>query len=116
MKLLERGIPLRIVQILKYWYCHQALCASWGNTKSSIFNMSNGIRQGSVMSLHLFNVYVEDLNFKSNESGVGCHMANTPTNNLSYGDDLVLLAPCASALNELLGVCLEFSNKSGLNI
>ena len=115
-KIIETGIPLYIVQILRYWYGHQDLCASLGNTRSRIYNMSNGIRQGSILSPHLFNVYVDDLNFKLNEIGVGCHIAGTPTNNLLYADDLVLLAPCASALNELLSVCYEFANDNHITV
>ena len=43
---------------------------------------------------------------------IGCHIANTPMNNFSYADDLVLIAPSAIAINELLGVCDDFASEN----
>ena len=71
--------------------------------------MKNGIRQGSILSPHLFNVYVDRLNYDLNGSGIGCHLANTPMNNFSYADDLVIVSPSASALNDLLKYCEQFA-------
>ena len=71
--------------------------------------MKNGIRQGSILSPHLFSVYVDDLNSHLNSCKVGCHLGSKPMNNLSYADDLVLIAPSASALNDLLKVCHAFA-------
>ena len=108
-KLIRRGVPLYALQILKYWYCNQSLCAGWGVSLSQSFCMSNGIRQGSLLSPLLFSVYVDDLNHRLNEKCIGCHIGDTPMNNLSYADDLVLLAPSPVAINELLNVCDKFA-------
>ena len=62
--------------------------------------MKNGIRQGSILSPHLFNVYVDGLNHSLNGSRIGCHIANEAMNNFSYADDLVLLAPSTSGYVE----------------
>ena len=70
--------------------------------------MSNRIRQGSILSPYLFNVYVDDLNHILNKARIGCHIADKPTNNFSYADDLVILAPCAATLNELSTKCGNF--------
>ena len=40
-----------------------------------------------------------------NASNIGCFINNASCNHLFYADDLCLLAPCASALQELLNVC-----------
>ena len=77
----------------------------WGSVRSLAFTMSNGIRQGSVLSPHLFSVYVDDLSHMLNGSVLGCHIAGTPANNFSYADDLAIVCPSAVALNDLLGVC-----------
>ena len=73
--------------------------------------MKNGIRQGSILSPHFFNVYVDELNYALSNSRVGCHLADKPMNNLSYADDLVLIAPSTSALNELLQICQSFASE-----
>ena len=112
VKLIERDTPLYIVLMLKFWYTSQDLFVGWGNFQSEPFKMKNGIRQGSLLSPHLFNVYVDDLNFRLNEKGVGCHIAGLPMNNLSYADDLVLISPSPAASNDLLGVCDEFAKEN----
>ena len=100
-----RGTPRKLIETLEFWFSHQMLFIRWGKEVSSSFTMSNGIRQGSILSPYLFNVYVDNLNIRLNHSGVGCHVDDMAANNLAYADDLVILAPCAAALNELVAVC-----------
>ena len=108
-KLCDRGVPLYIIRILIFWYTNQQLCVGWGSSRSSTFGMSNGLRQGSLISPYLFNVYVDQLNISLNNSGIGCHIAGKISNNFAYADDLAIICPCASALNELLSVCDGFA-------
>ena len=43
----------------------------WGNTISIQFTVANGVKQGGVTSLILFNVYMDDLSTALNSSGIG---------------------------------------------
>ena len=110
-KLLDRGISKKIVNIIRFWYVNQALCVSWGNILSRKFNMSNGIKQGALLSPYFYNIYAESLNMKLNEAGLGCCIANHSLNNLSWADDLVVLAPSSHALIGLLKVCEKFAEE-----
>ena len=83
--------------------------AGWGNAMSDAFTMSNGIRQGFVLSPHLFNLYVDHLSNLLDSTGVGCHIGGLPANNFYYADDLALVCPSAGALNVLLRVCERFA-------
>ena len=74
--------------------------------------MGNGIRQGSILSPYLFNVYVDNLNQRLNDSSVGCHIAGLPMNNFSYADDLVLISPSPIATNDLLQICDKFAEEN----
>ena len=60
-KLLNRGVPIYLVNVLCYWYQHQSMYVKWGSTLSSKFQVTNGVRQGGVLSPLLFNVYVNEL-------------------------------------------------------
>ena len=60
-KLLIKGVPVILVRILCIWYRCQQLCIQWGKTKSSFFTISNGVRQGGILSPKLFSVYMDDL-------------------------------------------------------
>ena len=60
-KLIRRGIPGYIINILCYWYHSQTICVIWGASVSSSDGMSNDVRQGGILSPYLFNVYMDDL-------------------------------------------------------
>ena len=68
--------------------------------------MSNGVRQGSVLSPFLFAVYFDGLLVEFSKSGVGCHWESSFAGAFSYADDLMLLAPCASALRTIIFAAL----------
>ena len=71
--------------------------------------MSNGIRQGLTLSPFLFNVYIDELNYRLSRSKIGCHIAGEPANNFGYADDLAIIAPSVKALNALLNICDDFA-------
>ena len=108
--LLKRGIPIFAVRLLKVWYTTQTFIVQWGSNLSTSFNVSNGVRQGGVLSPLLFNTYMDDLSVKLNETGVGCNINDIFINHLFYADDSVLLSPSAHGLQLLLNTCDEFAN------
>ena len=97
------------MNILRVWYVNQTICVGWGEQLSHKFHMQNGIRQGSILSPYLFNVFMDELNIKLNQSNLGCHIANNPMNNLSWADDLVIITPSSHALCGMLAVCESFA-------
>ena len=107
-KLLKRGVPYYIVRIIIYWYVNQTMSVKWGGIYSDTFTVSNGVRQGSILSPFLFNIYVDDLSSKLNSCKTGCYIAGTCVNHLMYADDLVLISPSVVGLNKLLHICEEF--------
>ena len=53
-KMIKRNVPLVIVRIFAYWYQTQTMCVKWGKVNSAYFNVSNGVRQGGILSPKLF--------------------------------------------------------------
>ena len=47
--LLSKHVPLLIIRILCFLYPHQIMCIRWGNT-SAFFTVSNGVKQGAILS------------------------------------------------------------------
>ena len=108
-KLLKRRVPVYIVQFIAKWYGAQEMHVKWGRSVSSPFRVTNGIKQGGLLSPYLYNVGADALSVKLNRSGVGCVAGKTLVNHLAYADDVVLLAPSAKALQKLLDVCSEYA-------
>ena len=59
-KLIDRRVPNYIVRIMMYWYANQTMCVRWSGIVSQGFHVTNGVRQGGILSPFLFNVYLDD--------------------------------------------------------
>ena len=108
-KLLSRGIPIYIVKIIAFWYMNQQIQIRWGQQYSVPFHVTNGIRQGGLISAAFFNLYMEDLTLQLAGTKVGCKIGKVIINHLAYADDMVLLAPSPIALRVLLNICDTYS-------
>ena len=60
-KLLQRHLSPVVVRILLSWYMNQRACVLWNRYLSRRFSISNGVRQGGVLSPILFMIYIDDL-------------------------------------------------------
>ena len=70
-----------------------------GGVYSSSFTVTNGVRQGGILSPYLFNVYVNDLRVKFNSCHVGCYYSGGCINHLlMYADDLVIMSLSVAGL------------------
>ena len=114
LKLHSRGTPLYLVGILNYWFNTQQFCVSWGNVLSTKFGSANGLRQGGILSPHLFNVYTDDLNHQLNTLPIGCTINGITINNLCYADDMVLISPSVSGLQQLINTCATFASANDI--
>ena len=54
---MSRNVPGIITRILQAWYATQTFIVQWGNCLSSPFTVTNGVRQGGILSPYLFNVF-----------------------------------------------------------
>ena len=108
LKLNKCGVPSYIVRILSYWYRHQTVCIWWAGILSDKFNVTNGVRQGEILSPYLFNLYMNDLSDRLLECNTGCMVGDEVINHLMYADDLIVCSPTASGLRQLLNVCSHY--------
>ena len=113
-KLSEKGVPNYLLRILMYWYANQTMCIRWGSQTSEKFHVSNGVRQGSILSPHLFKVYVDDLSIILNSLKIGCTITNLIINHLMYADDIVLISPSTGGLKTLIEHCQQFGHTNDI--
>ena len=99
--LLSRKVPLIFIRLLAFWYKFQTLCIKWGQSISLFFSVTNGVRQGSVLSPYLFCVYVDKISKRLNSVKIGCKLKDMLINHLFYADDLCLFCPSSRGLQKL---------------
>ena len=95
-------------------YKQQTLSIRWSSCYSPPFGVSNGVRQGGVLSPILFTVYLDELLTRLSKLGIGCHFDSIYAGSFGYADDIALLAPSPSAMRRLLKECELFANTTGL--
>ena len=108
-KLKAKGTPGVIIRILQDWYSNQSMRVRWGGSISGTFHSANGVKQGGILSPHLFNFYMDELSEKLNKLHVGCWIGDQKVNHLSYADDLIVVSPSQSGLQKLLDECSVYS-------
>ena len=108
--LIKRNVSTLFLRLLLDSYIRQKSCVGWGVFKSKYFSLSNGVKQGGVLSPVLFTLYIDKLLINLKLSGVGCFLNNTYIGALSYADDITLLCRSIRGLNEMLSICCEFGD------
>ena len=76
--------------------------------------MSNGVRQGGVLSPQFFNQYMNDLTKRLNEIPAGSGSGNIVINHLMYADDVVLLSPSAKDLQKLADATYKYGTENDI--
>ena len=77
----------------------------WNGIQSRWFGVLNGVKHGGVLSPVLFCVYIANVA----QSNVKCYTGLMFLGALAYADDVVLLAPTASAMHKMLHICEEYA-------
>ena len=108
--LIEKNICPVIARFLAFLYTNQKCRSRWAGSMSDVFAVSNGVKQGGVLSPLLFNIYFDVLLQNLRDSNVGCYIGDTFTGALAYADDVLLLCPTVGGLRKLLSVCETFSS------
>ena len=109
--LLKRNLPLGIVRLLLDSYTRQQASTVWDQQKSSFFNITNGVKQGGVISPRTFTIYIDQLLLRLKKSGIGCHIHGKYMGSLGYADDVTLLSPSIRGLNRMLSICEDFGKE-----
>ena len=69
-------------------YKEQNMRVRWNSTFSVLVSVSNGVKQGGVLSPILFSLYLDKLLVELRELGIGCHMNGLFTGAFIYADDI----------------------------
>ena len=76
---------------------------------SDNFLITNGAKQGGILSHWLFNVYMDGLGVSLSNTQTGCSIGGIMVNHLMYGVSLVIISPSDRGLQRLLDICAVLS-------
>ena len=113
-KMLKAGFPPVFLRLFIFIYMQQVANVKWDSEYSSLFKMTNGVRQGAVLSAIAYCFYCEDLFTLLKKRRAGCWMINNYHGIFGYSDDNWLLAPSLSALQDMLRTCEEYAASHNL--
>jgi len=85
IKLMKRHFPVQLLDIIANLFTGCLSCVKWDSMYSSMFAITFGVRQGSVLSPILFNVYLNDL--------ANIDIVLNRLCLILYADDILLIAP-----------------------
>ena len=107
-KLIDRNVPMYLIKVLCYLYQHQLMSVRWGYSISNVFNVTNGVRQGGILSPKLFNIYIDGLSNILNNFLIGGSLGGKRINHMFYADDLCIVSLSSAGLQKLLSICDEY--------
>ena len=84
------------------------MSVSWGYSISNLFNVTNGVRQGGILSPKLFNIYIDGLSNILNNSLIGGSLGGKRINHMLYADDLCIVSLSSAGLQKLLSICDKY--------
>ena len=107
-----------MICLLRNLYADQKATCRIGHGTTDWFQIGKGLRQGSILSPCLFNLYAEYImrNAGLKEAQAGIKIARRNINNLRYADDTTLMAESEEELKSLLTKVKEESGKVGLKL
>ena len=107
------GIPDHLIFLLRNLYAGQEATVRTGHGITDWLQIGKGVHQGCIFSPCLFNFYAEYImrNARLDEAQAGIKIAGRNINNLSYADDITLMAESEEELKSLLMKVKEESEK-----
>lgn len=114
-KLLKQGLPTLIVRFLIASYRGQRARVKWSEEYSDFFEITNGVKQGAVISSFFYCIYTNGLFEELRKQRIGCCIGSHYVGILGYADDLFLLCPTLDGLQHMLRICERYAKEHNLS-
>eukprot|EP00117_Sycon_ciliatum_P017917 scpid39254/ scgid16723/ Retrovirus-related Pol polyprotein LINE-1; Long interspersed element-1; Reverse transcriptase; Endonuclease len=113
--LLDFGFPRHIVCLLQNLYTGMSGVIRWNGSHSPEFAIKKGVRQGCILSPHLFSLYTESVMRVADVDSIGVRIGGRRLSNLRYADDTGLCAH-PSEVSTLTNAVNDAGREKGLSL
>ena len=108
-KILDAKVHPIFARLLMYSYQNQYARVAWDGVMSKPFRITNGVRQGAVLSPILFNLYTAELFEILDKAKVGNRVKGVYMGLFGYADDLALASSSLASLQTMLDITSEYA-------
>ncbi len=108
-KLSILGIKGRMWSILIDAHTNMTSCVLANGIRSPTFLVQQGIRQGGIISTWIYNLFIDELLYKLQASGLGATIMNISTSNVTLADDITLSATSPLNLQKMLDIVYQYT-------
>ena len=116
-KVSDLGIDGKMYFAIKSLYSCTEACVKISPTiRTEWFETCFGVRQGDNLSPTLFNIYLNDLAVKVQESRLGIDVNGRNIGILLYADDIALISPTEENLQKMIDMIHEWSEAWWINV
>ncbi|GFO05905.1 retrovirus-related pol polyprotein from type-1 retrotransposable element r2 [Plakobranchus ocellatus] len=103
--LITMGFPPHLVALIQSLYTDQTAKIRWNCSHTKPFRIGKGVRQGCILSPHLFSTYIEQIMRDTEMERYGIVVGGRKISNLRYADDIAICAnnqtEATTLMNEL---------------
>ena len=102
LKLEHAGAPSSLIRVLGFMLKNTYIRVSYGDQLSYSWKSQRGVRQGGVLSAHLFSFYIDEILKEISYMPYACNMGINKINIQAYADDIVLFCSSQKGLQCML--------------
>ncbi|VDI57173.1 Hypothetical predicted protein [Mytilus galloprovincialis] len=110
-KMIDQDIHPVYWKILTELYNDLTSKVKWLDGISTPFNIKQGVRQGGILSTHLYKVFVQDLLVELEENALGYHLGNVYAGTPTCADDIAFISNNKNELQIILNVLSRYANE-----
>ncbi|GFR57668.1 endonuclease-reverse transcriptase [Elysia marginata] len=107
------GFPKHLIKLIAGLYSDQRANIRWDDKKCEFCNITKGVRQGCILSPHLFNIYTEQI---MREADIDQLVNGRNLTNLRYADDTAIMSDNITSMRRILHRVDECGKKAGLKL
>ncbi|CAC5384764.1 unnamed protein product [Mytilus coruscus] len=109
-KLCYLGVDIEYWDVIEDMYNGVTSTVKWQGDTSLSFSIDQGVRQGGILSSHLYKQYINELLSELETHNMGISVGNTYAGCPSCADDIVLLSNDQNEMQEMLNTVYDYSS------